>query len=476
MNWAEAPRRLVLESTVRRFASSSIVLGRSSTTPVCAQTDAPVAHPEGSHPGCYELLFQDARNVNSLQGLGRGAGDLAVARFSPNELRYRSVDGAPRRSVSSRVRRLLWSWFRHESPILTALNALISVGILALTISLTPIGGERLHWPDSATLELYVGVAFLALAALAALRTRSSRRRSLTRRLFGSTRALAFALAGVWLLAVWFYESYSAWFYDSGILMVGGSLTRDLNYFDDTLVPLLAPTLAVLFGLVFSAKQLNSIRHAISKRRGKALALSGFIASACTLTIGAYAGDYRYFGDPWDLAGAAHSANSVNANSYEPLFAANVSCHISDGFGRRRNPFDGRLGEFHPGVDIAVAQGTPVHAMASGTVIFSGPDHDFGNIVAIRANDGSTKPPTVVAAHMQRVFVVTGSQVRGGDLIGLAGTTGRSTGPHVHVQLCVKPRTNRSGGFVCGGAQNPYESWRALSAIARSSCMRGPIV
>jgi murein DD-endopeptidase MepM/ murein hydrolase activator NlpD len=192
------------------------------------------------------------------------------------------------------------------------------------------------------------------------------------------------------------------------------------------------------------------------------------------LTIGAYAADSGDFEFGWyDSVAPIHSAGT---DSYKPLFAAGVSCHITDGFGPRRDPFGKKLNEFHPGIDMAVAEGTPVHAMASGTVVFSGIDRGFGNMVAIQADDGSRQPPTLVAAHMQHLFVATGRKVRGGDLIGLAGSTGRSTGPHVHLQLCRVGRRNRSGGFVCGAAENPYESWLALSAIARSSCAHGPIV
>ena len=96
-------------------------------------------------------------------------------------------------------------------------------------------------------------------------------------------------------------------------------------------------------------------------------------------------------------------------------------------------------------------------------------------MVAIRAR-GAGAPLTLVTAHMERLFVAAGRFVHGGDLIGFAGTTGRSTGPHVHLQVCLNSRTTRAGAFVCGTAVNPYESWPTLSAIARSSCTNGPIV
>lgn len=406
---------------------------------------------------------------------------MAVARIAPNDLRYRSRNGSAARSakpkISGRLRRWLWTWFKYESPVLTALNALISLGILALTTLMTPLGGERVHWPQSTTLEAYAGGALLAVAALKAIRVRSARRHKLVRRIIGYANAGLFALMGSWLLAVWFYESRMLWLFKPGIMTAEGSLPADLNYFDASVVPLLAPALAVLVGLVFSLRQLKSLGRAIRERRRKALALAGLLASACIFSIGAYAADYRAFGDLWyDMGGAPSARDAAGGDSYGPLFAAGIPCHVSDGFGVRENPFDRRMREFHPGVDLAVAEGTPIRAMASGTVVFSGDNYGFGNMVAIRADDGSTNPQTLVAAHMQRLFVATGDSVQRGDVIGEAGSTGRSTGPHVHLQVCLDGHTTRAGRFVCGMAQNPYESWRTLSAIARSSCTHGPIV
>ena len=404
---------------------------------------------------------------------------MAVASSASNDLRYRFGTVAPRRrgrrSISIQALRLFWTWFKQESPFLNALNALISIGALALAISMPPFAFGAMHWPKTSTLEAYGGAAFLALALLAGLRAWLVHRPRPVVRLLGLAKAIAFALMGLWLLAVWLFESRIPWPLKAG--MAGGSLPATMDYFDASLVPLLPPALAIMVGFLFAAKQLKSVQRAMRTRSRKALVLGGLLASVCTLTIGAYAGDYRYF-ERWDRFGAVSSLlqDSGRLRGYEPLFAEGISCHISDGFGPRRNPFDGRLGEFHPGVDIAVAEGTPVHAMASGVIVFAGPDRGFGNMAAIRTDYGREQPVTLVAAHMERLFVATGELVQGGEVIGMAGSTGRSTGPHVHLQLCPEGHTNRRGEFVCGSPRNPYESWPALSAIARSSCARGPIV
>ena len=69
--------------------------------------------------------------------------------------------------------------------------------------------------------------------------------------------------------------------------------------------------------------------------------------------------------------------------------------------------------------------------------------------------------------------VKAGDLVKRGDVIGFVGSTGHSTGPHVHLQVCQKSRIRR-GSLVCGEAKNPYEVWPTLAALARMSCNDGP--
>jgi len=105
----------------------------------------------------------------------------------------------------------------------------------------------------------------------------------------------------------------------------------------------------------------------------------------------------------------------------------------SAGFGVRRNPFGEGGSEFHEGVDIAVEFGTPVSATADGVVIWSGPRSGYGNLVAIYHTNGLTSR----YGHLSRIVVEAGQRIKRGDQIGYAGSTGRSTGPHVHYELRV---------------------------------------
>ncbi|MEE9505117.1 MAG: M23 family metallopeptidase [Thermodesulfobacteriota bacterium] len=100
---------------------------------------------------------------------------------------------------------------------------------------------------------------------------------------------------------------------------------------------------------------------------------------------------------------------------------------ISSGFGWRKSPFTG-LREFHRGLDISGKRGTPIIAPADGTVISAGKDLHFGKFVKIKH---STKFTTLYG-HMLRYEVKKGQKVKRGDIIGLMGNTGISTGYHLH--------------------------------------------
>jgi murein DD-endopeptidase MepM/ murein hydrolase activator NlpD len=118
---------------------------------------------------------------------------------------------------------------------------------------------------------------------------------------------------------------------------------------------------------------------------------------------------------------------------------------LVSGFGNRDDPLDGRRA-FHAGLDFAAAQGTAIHAAAGGTVAFAGVKSEFGRVVEIDHGNGlSTR-----YAHASALWVKTGDFVAPGDAIAAVGSSGRSTGAHLHFEVlqhgdAVNPRHYLAG-------------------------------
>lgn len=100
---------------------------------------------------------------------------------------------------------------------------------------------------------------------------------------------------------------------------------------------------------------------------------------------------------------------------------------VSSSFGYRNSPFGGGR-EFHNGIDIAARTGTPVKAAGSGRVVFSGWRSGYGNTIIIDHGYGLRS----LYAHNSSLLVSSGSRVEAGETIARVGSTGRSTGPHLH--------------------------------------------
>jgi murein DD-endopeptidase MepM/ murein hydrolase activator NlpD len=99
-------------------------------------------------------------------------------------------------------------------------------------------------------------------------------------------------------------------------------------------------------------------------------------------------------------------------------------------FGMRIDPFSGE-GAFHRGIDISAPTGTPVRATADGIVVFSSLERGFGRLVVIDHGSGMQ----TYYAHLHRFNVYAGQEVRRGDEIGLVGSSGRTTAPHLHYEV-----------------------------------------
>jgi murein DD-endopeptidase MepM/ murein hydrolase activator NlpD len=113
-----------------------------------------------------------------------------------------------------------------------------------------------------------------------------------------------------------------------------------------------------------------------------------------------------------------------------PHFVLPVAGRPSSGYGLRSDPIHGGTVN-HPGFDLAAASGTEVTAAASGTVVHAGPAGTYGNLVTLRHDNGFETR----YAHLSAVDVKVGDVVDAGADLGKVGTTGYSTGPHLHFEV-----------------------------------------
>ncbi|MCB1518160.1 MAG: M23 family metallopeptidase [Hyphomicrobiaceae bacterium] len=113
-----------------------------------------------------------------------------------------------------------------------------------------------------------------------------------------------------------------------------------------------------------------------------------------------------------------------------PVFYPFTSRHsISSGFGNRKDPFGG-YSAFHSGVDFPATSGTPVLAAGYGKVTYAGRMNGYGNLIEIEHNGIKTR-----YGHLSYIGVKVGQIVSAGEVIGKVGSTGRSTGPHLHFEI-----------------------------------------
>ena len=108
-----------------------------------------------------------------------------------------------------------------------------------------------------------------------------------------------------------------------------------------------------------------------------------------------------------------------------------VDGKLEGGFGGRRNPFGGPGYEFHTGQDIEAPMGAPVVAGASGKISFVGWQNGYGQLVVVDHGGGLTTR----YGHLSHIDVDANQQVSRGQLLGKVGSTGRSTGPHLHYEV-----------------------------------------
>jgi len=154
-----------------------------------------------------------------------------------------------------------------------------------------------------------------------------------------------------------------------------------------------------------------------------------------------------------DAAGELAEANALaSAAARLPIAAPTANAYRTSGYGFRFDPFTGRAA-FHPGLDFAGPRMTPVRATAAGTVTFSGQRAGYGRVVEVDHGRGFKTR----YAHLASIAVRPGQAVAAGDRLGGMGSTGRSTGTHLHYEVWLNGRAQnperfvRAGGLLAGG-------------------------
>lgn len=134
-----------------------------------------------------------------------------------------------------------------------------------------------------------------------------------------------------------------------------------------------------------------------------------------------------------DASGSSRTDGWFDANGQTERRAVSglpVSGRITSNFGLRVHPLLG-FTRMHKGLDIGAPYGTPIHAMTDGIVAFAGRTGGYGNFVKLTHGGGMASG----YGHMSRIAVSSGTRVRQGQVIGYVGSTGMSTGPHLHWEV-----------------------------------------
>jgi murein DD-endopeptidase MepM/ murein hydrolase activator NlpD len=144
------------------------------------------------------------------------------------------------------------------------------------------------------------------------------------------------------------------------------------------------------------------------------------------------------------IRGGAWSARISASRSLVGMFGARVGQLMQPAAGQFSSPFGVRGASFHPGMDICNAVGTPVHAAKGGVVLSAGWNGGYGNSVDIDHGGG------VVTryGHCSKVLVRAGQTVAAGEVIAKMGSTGFSTGPHVHFEVRIQGRAVNPVNFL----------------------------
>ncbi|TNE55348.1 MAG: M23 family metallopeptidase [Bacteroidetes bacterium] len=202
------------------------------------------------------------------------------------------------------------------------------------------------------------------------------------------------------------------------------SAKRELDWFKREIAgPLVTDTLRARSYIDNIESKLNRIQKYLKQRgvKDSQLELGGKADQGANSGV-AY---YRYYD--------RYLADLIKNLKYMPLGYPHHN-HSNSRYGYRSNPFSGGGSEFHSGVDIKGTTGDPIKATANGTVIQAGWSDGYGNCVRIKHSHGYQ----TLYGHLSRISVRQGQKVKANQVIGALGSTGRSTGPHLHYEVRFK--------------------------------------
>jgi murein DD-endopeptidase MepM/ murein hydrolase activator NlpD len=198
-------------------------------------------------------------------------------------------------------------------------------------------------------------------------------------------------------------------------------------------------------------------QHGIGKKDRFDIVVERDVAETGEIRYGAllFAGLERVGKDPIELgrfgpAGHPEYFRASGESARKGLMRTPVDgARLTSGFGMRFHPLLA-YSRMHQGVDFGAPMGSPILAAANGTVAFAGPHGGHGNYVMIKHN----KELSTGYAHMSRFAVRSGQSVSQGQVIGYVGSTGLSTGPHLHYEVWLRGQaTNPVGLKFIGGSQ-----------------------
>jgi len=127
---------------------------------------------------------------------------------------------------------------------------------------------------------------------------------------------------------------------------------------------------------------------------------------------------------------ATTTPGAPNSDDAPWMVAIGGPARVSSGYGMRKDPFTGE-DAFHAGIDLAAKNGTDIHPVKPGVVTFSGWQRGYGRTVIVRHDDGAES----LYGHNAKNLVRVGQRVDGNSVLGHVGSSGRSTGPHVHLEI-----------------------------------------